>query len=167
MYTKVRLLPEQVENLKNQYNQNLARLQSINLAKNEQYAEFKSHVEDETAFGPDTSILGALAAVGREFNDAKQKLGNYELIEPNNSDIIGLGSTFEVLMNYGGMEESATITLVEVHNVGDSANLVSINSPLGKASLGKQVGDEISYMVEKRKFTGTVKNILKQKQKTL
>lgn len=161
--SKYKLLPVQVENLTKQHYESLAKLQALNVIKNEEFADKKIATGKELNLGLDTSLLGTLSVAIKEYKDAKEKLESYELLEPNNSDIIGLGSTFELTMNYGELEETEVFTLVETHNTNDDHNFISISSPLGNAVNGHIVGDSISYMVEKRMITGTVTNIIKQK----
>ena len=167
MEQKYRLLPAQVENLKKQYDESLLKMQALNGVKNEEFADKKAATGREINLGLDASLLGALTVTARDYRDAKEKLGNYEIIKPNNSDVIGLGSTFEIAMNYGDVTEKEIFTLVEVTNFADDPNLISIDSPLGKAVVGAKAGDTISYMVEKRKFTGAVTDVIKEQEKTL
>lgn len=167
MKPKYKLLPIQVENLKKQYNESLAKLRALNGLKFEELADKKGTIDNDVSFSADTSLLGALSITSRDYKDAKEKLENYEIIEYNNSDVIDLGSTFEVEMNYGDITETEVFTLVEVKNHTDEHNFISVDSPLGKAVTGTQVGDTISYIVEKRKIIGTVTGIVKEKQKTL
>lgn len=167
MKQKYRLLPVQVEILKRQYNESISKLEALNVMKNDEALEKKGTTNNEICFSPDTSILGSLSIASRDYKEAKEKLESYELLENKNSDIIDLGSTFEVEMNYDGIIESEVFTLVEIRNHKDDHSLISIDSPLGKAVVGTQVGDEISYMVQKRIITGTITGIVKEKQKTL
>ncbi len=162
-----KLLPVQVENLQKQYDESLLKLNALKVISNEDFEDKKAATGKELNLGLDASLLGSLSVTTRDYKDAKEKLENHEVIEPNNSDIIGLGSTFEILMNYGDCKEKEICTLVEMHNVCDSSDLISIDSPRGKAVLGKKAGDNISYEVEKRIFTGTVTDIIKEHEKTL
>lgn len=167
MTQRYKLLPVQVENLRKQHDDSLLKLKSLNILKNEEFADNKVASGKELNLGLDTSLLGNLSIATKDYKEAKEKLGNYELIEPNNSEIIGLGSTFEISMNYGDFDDKETFTLVEVHNVCDDSSLISVVSPLGKAALGKKVGDNVSYIVEDRKFTGTINSIIIENKKTL
>lgn len=164
---KYKLLSVQVENLQKQYEESLSKLTSLNAVKNEEFADKKVATASEVNVGMDTSLLGALSIASGDYKDAKKKLENYEIIESNYSDVIDLGSTFEVEMNYGDLVEKEVFTLVEVHNKKDDHSFISIFSPLGEAVTGSKIGDEISYTVEKRKITGRVTDIIKEKQKTL
>ena len=71
-------------------------------------------------------------------------------------------------MTYGnGFEEDATLTLVQVRNIGDSDDYVSVDSPLGKAVVGATAGQEIRYTVNKNLIKGSITKIVKPKVKTL
>lgn len=162
-----KLLPVQVENLKKQYDESLLKLQALNVIKNEEFLDSKAATGNELNLGMDASLLGSLAVTAKVYKDAKEKLENYEIVEPNNSDIIGLGSTFEINMNYDGFEENEIFTLVAVTNPKDDHSFISINSPLGKAVLGAKPGQKIGYMVDQKNITGTITDIIKEHKKTL
>lgn len=162
-----RLLPVQVENLKKQYDESFLKLKALNVLKTEELNDKKAATGTEINLGLDTSLLGTLTFASKGYKEAKQILENYEIVEPNNSDIIGLGTTFEVQMNYDGFEEKEIFTLVEIHTPNDDKSFISVNSPLGKAVVGAKTGEEISYTVEQRRITGTVTDIIKENQKTL
>ena len=149
-----RLLPVQVENLKKQYMESVCKLKELNVLKNDEMSDKKGITDNEICFSADTSLLGSLSIAANDYKEAKEKLDSYEIIENNNSDIIGLGSTFEAQMNYEGLIETETFTLVEVRNHKDDRNLISVDSPLGKSAQGKTIGDTIGYTVEKRRITG-------------
>ena len=139
----------------------------VDIIKNEELLDSKSATGNELNLGMDVSLLGLLAVTAKGYKEAKEKLENYEIVEPNNSDIIGLGSTFEINMNFDGLEENEIYTLVEVKNTNDDHSFISINSPLGKAVEGAKVGQKIGYMVDQRNITGTITDIVKEHKKTL
>lgn len=162
-----KLLPVQVENLQRQHDENLLKLRQLNVVKNQELSDAKISTGNELILGMDISLLGSLSVAARDYKEAKERLGSYEIIENNNYDVIGLGSTFEINMNYDGIVEAETFTLVETRNHNDDENFISIDSPLGKSVVGSKVGDKISYAVDKIRMTGTVTGIVKEKQKTL
>lgn len=164
---KIKLLPVQVENLQKQYAETFLRLQRINVDASTSLEDIKAASGKELNLGLDASLLGSLSVTARDYADAKKILENHEVIEPNNSDIIGLGSTFVLDMNYSGIEATEVLTLVEVRNSRDDENFISISSPLGRAVNGKKEGDAISYIVDNRNITGKVTEIIKEHKKTL
>ena len=167
MNKKYKLLPVQVENLERTYAESFAKLNALNVLENQEMADKKHITDNEISFSADTSLLGALSITMRDYKEAKEKLANYEMLEQNNSDSIGLGSTFEVEMNYEGKVVKKTFTLVETRNYGDDSNLISINSTFAKGVIGAKQGDVVKYNVGERHFTGTIISIIKAKQKTL
>ena len=169
MSKQFKLLPEQVENLNNQIELDRERLTNLNSAKKQQSSDIQNESFDTTnASSFDTSLLGSLHVVSRNIKSAQEQLSDYEILEPNLSDTIGLGSTFEVVMTYeNGFEDEATFTLVQVRNSCDSMDYISIDSPLGKAVIGAQAGQEVNYMVEKRLIKCSITKIVKPKVKTL
>lgn len=166
MGKKYRLLPVQVENLQKMCDENFSKLRKLNIIKTEDLNDKKAASGREMNLGVDSSLLGILTVTIKNYKEAKEKLENYEIVEPSNSDIIELGSTFEVQMNYDGFEENEIFTLVETHIPNDDKSFISVDSPLGKAVVGAKAGEEISYTVEQRRITGTVTDIIKE-QKTL
>ena len=169
MIKQFKLLQEQVENLNRQIEANRSRLFNLTSAGAQQAKDNRSEMLDSTnASSFDTSLLGSLHVTSESLKVAKEQLENYEILEPNTSDVIGLGSTFEISMTYGnGFEEDATLTLVQVRNIGDSEDYVSIDSPLGKAVVGAKAGEEIKYAVNKNLIKGSITKIVKPKVKTL
>lgn len=169
MSKQFKLLSEQVENLNRQIEANRSRLFNLTSAGAQQSKDNLSEALDSTnASSLDTSLLGSLHVTSESLKIAKEQLENYEILEPNTSDVIGLGSTFEIVMTYGnGFEEDATLTLVQVRNIGDSDDYVSVDSPLGKAVVGATAGQEIRYTVNKNLIKGSITKIVKPKVKTL
>lgn len=169
MQSKFKLLPEQVENLNTQIRLNNERLGNLATVERQQFSEMKNERFDSTtAVSLDSSLLSGLHVARKNIQQAKEQLLDYEIIEPSASDIIGLGSTFEIVMDYGdGFEDTEILTLVQVRNAGDSSDYVSINSPLGRAVNGATVGKQIRYLVEDRVITGSISKIVKPKIKTL
>ena len=166
MSKQFKLLPEQVENLNNQIKMNSSRLSNLTLSTTQQIKDIQTEIHDTTnARSFDTSLLGSLHVTSEMLKEAQQQLSNYEILEPNTSDVIGLGSTFEIII--GSDDDVELLTLVQVRNVGDSEDYVSIDSPLGKAVIGARAGEEIKYMVEKRTIKGSITKIVKPKVKTL
>lgn len=167
MNTKYKLLPVQVENLEKIYTESVNKLRSLSILENEELADKKHITDNEISFSADSSLLGSLSITMRNYKETKEKLANYEILEPNRSDSIGLGSTFEIEMNYENSTQLETFTLVETRNFGDGSNLISINSPFAKGVMGAKQGDIVKYNVGERHFTGTIISIIKEKQKTL
>ena len=70
------------------------------------------------------------------------------------SDKIEFGSTFRFKLHTG---KERTVTLVEKKSERfQSMNIISVNSPMGAAVLGKKVGEEFSYECPVGLTTGTI-----------
>ncbi|MDP3900140.1 MAG: transcription elongation factor GreA [bacterium] len=98
------------------------------LSENAEYAEAK----DEQAFNEGKII---------EIEEQLKKLVVVE--KNNNSDIIDLGSKVRVDCN--GKEKF--YTLVSFNEVDPVNNMISNESPLGQAMIGRKVGDEFSVKI--------------------
>lgn len=162
-----KFLPEQIENLQKKLEQKTSMVASINNIRKAAFEEKKTGSGQETSFPVDNSLLGSFIMNTNSLNDIKNKLLNCEVIEPNNSDEIGLGSKFEISLFFDEEEEREIFTLVETKISGDPSNFVSVNSPLGKAVLGKKQGDNFRYVVENRIFSGRIDEIIKTKENNL
>ena len=159
-----KFLPEQIENLREQLQAKTLKLEGINNIRKQNYSEMKTGNGQETSFPVDNSLLGNFVVNTNALNDIKNKLLNCEVIEPNNSDEIGIGSTIKISLFFDEDEERETFTLVETRLPKDPANFISINSPLGKAIVAKKQGDSFKYVVENRIFSGRIDEIVKTKE---
>ena len=87
-------------------------------------------------------------------------------IENNiDSNIINIGSEFEVELNFDGEIDTVTATLIS-KKIGteSSGEFISCESPLGKAIYKKSLNDVFSYELNNGfKVMGRVTNIVKQK----
>lgn len=156
-----KFLPEQIENLKQQLEVKTSKLDAINAIRKSNYLERKNGQANEFYSQIDHSLLGNFIMTTSALNEIKTQLLNCEIIEPNNSDEIGIGSTFEVSSEFDGEELKEVFILVETRLAGDPSNFVSIVSPLGKAVVGKKQGDNFRYVVENSIFTGRINEIIK------
>ncbi len=84
------------------------------------------------------------AFIEARINDLQYKIGNADVIDPSKlpSDKIVFGSTF-VLENID-TEEEVKYQLVGQEESDIGKGRISISSPLGRAILGKEPGDEVS-----------------------
>lgn len=159
-----KFLPEQIENLKQQLETKSTKLDAINAIRKSNFLERKSGQTDELLFQTDHSLLGNFIMTTSALNEIKKQLLNCEIIEPNNSDEIGIGSNFEISSDFDGKELTEVFTLVETRLAGDPSNYISVSSPLGKAVIGKKEGDTFRYVVENSIFTGKINQIIKTQE---
>lgn len=94
--------------------------------------------------------------------EMREKLVNIEIVEKtNNDELVDIGDTVVIDMIFAlDDQEEQTFTLIG-GNPDFSLEIpqISINSPLGGAIYHKKIGDQASYMVEKR----TINVLIKQK----
>lgn len=83
--------------------------------------------------------------LGREINELTALLNN-EPIKDNNDDIIGLGSKFNMTLKSEGYDDETDDYIIsETHIKIPGFFPVTPLTPLGKAVIGKKVGDEFEY----------------------
>lgn len=83
-----------------------------------------------------------------------------EKINPTESDVLEIGKEFTIAIDFGDDDQDIfTGILVEEKTVANS-NLTSIESPLGGAILGRKIGEDFSYIIEKNhKAQGRILNV--------
>jgi transcription elongation factor GreA len=75
-------------------------------------------------------------------SEIKSMLKTAKLVSAQkNSDTVSVGNTIDIIVNGHKM----TIMLVPTLEADPLANKLSIESPIGKAVIGKKVGDEVSF----------------------
>ena len=84
----------------------------------------------------------------------RERLLSAQVVEETAGDVVGLGSTVEVTDDKG---RSSTYRLVSTHEADPTSGLVSVDSPVGKALLGKRKGQRAVVQVPQgaRKLTLT------------
>lgn len=82
--------------------------------------------------------------VEKKIRDIEQKLANSEIMEVSNlsSERVGFGSSVTLENHDSGEEVTYQIVGPDESNI--SAGTISITSPLGRALIGKETGDEIT-----------------------
>lgn len=154
-----KFLPEQIENLKRQLSYENEKFNDILEIRREHYLERRTGQGEETRVLFDSSLLEHSFMNAAALSDIKEKLLNCKIIERNNSDEIGIGSTFEII--FDGDDDKSTFTLIETRLPKDPVHFISISSPLGKAIIGKTQGDSFRYSVEKSVISGRINEIKK------
>lgn len=94
----------------------------------------------------------------RRIQEFEDLIRNAEIVETNtNSNVIGLGTT--VIVDLDGMDE--TFTVVGAAESRPSAGRISIESPIGRALMGKRVGDTAVAMTPRGRTSMVVKEIVR------
>lgn len=104
-----------------------------------------------------------------EYHDAKDELawlegriitigdmiGRAVLIEAADTDCVGIGSTIRVAYN----DKEKTFTITGSHEVDPLSGKISNESPIGKAFIGKRVGEKAEVEVPSGTITYTILSI--------
>lgn len=86
----------------------------------------------------------------------RERLMSAQVVTETTGDVVGLGSTVEVTDNKG---RRSTYRLVSTHDADPTAGLVSVDSPVGKALLGKRAGEHAVVQVPQGARTLTVASV--------
>lgn len=72
-----------------------------------------------------------------------------EDIKPVQSDKLEVGYEFTVSLDYGDDDKDLHTGILVEEKVAANSNLTSIASPLGKAIVGRRIGENFNYTVQK------------------
>src|SRR5205085_10295397 len=89
--------------------------------------------------------------------ELQEMIGRAQIIKDTHSSIVGPGSTIEVTDHEGGGTE--TYHLVGAVESDPSAGRISVDSPVGRALVGKKKGDEVTISVPAGSLTLTIKSV--------
>jgi transcription elongation factor GreA len=88
--------------------------------------------------------------------ELQEMIGRAQIIKDTHSSIAQPGSTIEVVDNEGDVE---TYHLVGAVESDPSAGRISVESPVGRALVGKKKGDKITVSVPAGSLTLTIKAV--------
>jgi transcription elongation factor GreA len=88
--------------------------------------------------------------------ELQEMFGRAEIIKESHSSVAGPGSTIEVVDNEGDAE---TYHLVGAVESDPSAGRISVDSPVGRALVGKKKGDKVTISVPQGSLTLTIKSV--------
>ncbi|MEZ4498037.1 MAG: transcription elongation factor GreA [Thermomicrobiales bacterium] len=95
----------------------------------------------------------------RRIGELETFVRNAEVVETDTrSGVVSLGST--VIVDYEGLDE--TFTVVGAAEAKPALNRVSIESPIGKALIGKRVGDTATVVTPRGSSKLVVKDVIKK-----
>ena len=72
-----------------------------------------------------------------------------ETVNPTESDLLEVGKEFTVSIDYGYDDKEVFTGILVEEKAVPNLNLTSIGSPLGHAIVGRKIGDDFSYTLEK------------------
>ncbi len=96
-----------------------------------------------------------LGSISRQLAQLNHLLKNGVVVEKSNLDIVDFGCT--VTLEQRG--KFTSYTLVSIHESNLEQHKLSTESPIGKALLGKKVGDQVVISVPNGEITYTVTKI--------
>lgn len=83
-----------------------------------------------------------------------------EKINPTESDVLEIGKEFTIAIDFGDDDQDIFTGILVEEKAVTNANLTSIESPLGGAILGRKIGEDFSYTIEKNhKAQGRILNV--------
>ena len=88
--------------------------------------------------------------------ELQEMIGRAQIIKESHSSVAGPGSTIDVVDTDGGTE---TYHLVGAVESDPSAGRISVESPVGRALVGRKKGDKITVSVPSGTLTLTVKAV--------
>lgn len=94
--------------------------------------------------------------IGMEDDNTRPRLREIDLIlrasediKPTQSDKLEVGHEFTVALDYGDNDKDLLTGILVEEKVVTNSNLTSIESPLGKAIVGRRIGENFNYTVQK------------------
>lgn len=97
-----------------------------------------------------------LGNIGRQMRTLKHVLNNAYVAQASSSNLVAFGKT--ITLKTGA--KKLTFLLVSQHESDISANKLSMESPIGKAILGKKIGDEVLVKTPKGEVSYKIEEIL-------
>lgn len=83
-----------------------------------------------------------------------------EKVNPTESDVLEIGKEFTIAIDFGDDDQDIFTGILVEEKAVTNANLTSIESPLGGAILGRKIGEDFSYTIEKNhKAQGRILNV--------
>ena len=110
-------------------------------------------IEDNPEYEQAKEEVGLLD--GRIY-ELQEMIGRAQIIRDTHSSVVGPGSTIEVVDTEG---DSETYHLVGAVESDPSAGRISVDSPVGRALVGRKKGDKITVSVPSGTLTLTIKAV--------
>ena len=147
----VLLTPEGLERLKHELE--TVRERRKEAAERMRDAFQPGDIEDNPEYEQAKEEVGLLD--GRIY-ELEEMIGRAQIIKDTHSSVAEPGSTIEVVDNEG---ESETYHLVGAVESDPSAGRISVDSPVGRALVGKKKGDKVTVSVPSGTLTLTIKAV--------
>jgi transcription elongation factor GreA len=147
----VLLTPEGLEKLKRDLEVTLKRRAEAGERLKEAFQP--GDIEDNPEYEQAKEEVGLLDV---RIYELQEMIGRAEIIKESHSSVAGPGSTIEVVENDGSAE---TYHLVGAVESDPSAGRISVDSPVGRALVGKKKGDKVTVNVPQGSLTLTIKAV--------
>ena len=147
----VLLTPEGLEKLKRDLDAALKRRSEAGERLKEAFQP--GDIEDNPEYEQAKEEVGLLDS---RIYELQEMIGRAEIIKESHSSVAGPGSTIEVVDTDGELE---TYHLVGAVESDPSAGRISVDSPVGRALVGKKKGDKITISVPQGSLTLTIKAV--------
>jgi transcription elongation factor GreA len=147
----VLLTPEGLEKLKRDLDVTLKRRAEAGERLKEAFQP--GDIEDNPEYEQAKEEVGLLDS---RIYELQEMIGRAEIIKESHSSVAGPGSTIDVVENDGATE---TYHLVGAVESDPSAGRISVDSPVGRALVGKKKGDKVTVNVPQGSLTLTIKSV--------
>jgi len=147
----VLLTPEGLERLKAELD--VQRARRVEAADRLKEAFQPGDIEDNPEYEQAKEEVGLLDS---RIYELQEMIGRAQIIKDTHSSVVQPGSTIEVIDNEGDTE---TYHLVGAVESDPSAGRISVESPVGRALVGRKKGDKITVSVPAGTLTLTIKAV--------
>jgi transcription elongation factor GreA len=147
----VLLTPEGLEKLKRDLDE--ARVRRRDAAERMKEAAQPGDIEDNPEF---EQAKEEVAQLDGRIYELEEMIGRAQIITESHSSVVGPGSTIEVLADDG---EAETYHLVGAVESDPATGRISVESPVGRALVGKKKGDKVTVSVPAGMLTLTIKAV--------
>lgn len=154
------LIPQQVEMLKNELSSLSQKRQELIDSKSNRYAICN---ENQTGDN-DREIIDSVAAINAKINKICTLLDNAIVIEDVDDSHINIGTEFDMILTTprGSVQEETRTLIAEKVTLEDMSQYISLQTNIGKAVYGRQVGEDFSYILPSGKtMFGTIVGLRK------
>jgi transcription elongation factor GreA len=131
----------------------VARQRRLEAAERLKEAFQPGDIEDNPEYEQAKEEVGLLDS---RIYELEEMIGRAQIITESHSSVVGPGSTIEVLADDG---ESETYHLVGAVESDPATGRISVESPVGRALVGKRKGDKVTVSVPAGMLTLTIKAV--------
>ncbi len=135
------LTKEKHEELKNELEM-LITTKRPDLAKQLEYARSLGDLSENAEYHQARQLQGEVES---RIKYLAHLLKNVQIVKPHKSDAVEVGSSVTIEKTSGG-DDAKSFQIVGSEEADTAAGRISLNSPLGKAMMGKSKGDTFTFV---------------------